>query len=177
MRRVRRIIFNGLTALSLLLCVATAGLWVRSYRCTDVVWRVGKDWDTWSVSSRWGAVTIGHREYNGLGIKVDYGWRGYCGPAHNAPPGLVRWHFCGFSGSGLAGSSAGSYPFTFKDEYISVPFWFLILLSTIPTLLHVGRARKLRHWRRVGRCMTCGYDLRATPERCPECGRVASVKT
>src|SRR5437016_451118 len=35
MKRLRRIIFNALTVLSLLLCVATTALWVRSYFFTD----------------------------------------------------------------------------------------------------------------------------------------------
>jgi hypothetical protein len=39
-RRMRRIILNALTVLSLLLCVATAGLWVRSYFVSDVLHRV-----------------------------------------------------------------------------------------------------------------------------------------
>jgi hypothetical protein len=37
-------------------------------------------------------------------------------------------------------------------------------------------ARQLRRRRRLGLCLACGFDLRRSPARCPECGAVAASK-
>ena len=54
----------------------------------------------------------------------------------------------------------------------SAPSWFLLMATaTLPTVWVVKTVRRRRRLGE-GRCRTCGYDLRATPERCPECGTV-----
>jgi hypothetical protein len=49
------------------------------------------------------------------------------------------------------------------------------LFAILPLAAAVRHVRRRRGAQRVqaGRCIGCGNDLRATPERCPECGRAS----
>ena len=47
--------------------------------------------------------------------------------------------------------------------------WLLLLTGAYPAW-RVVRAWAMRRRNREGLCRSCGYDLRATPGRCPECG-------
>jgi hypothetical protein len=54
------------------------------------------------------------------------------------------------------------------------PPLFAIATLILPTLAY--RRRLIRRVReKAGLCGFCGYDLRATPDRCPECGRIKST--
>jgi hypothetical protein len=57
----------------------------------------------------------------------------------------------------------------------NIAYWLLLLLCSVPPGLRVVSTLIRRRPPAVGCCPACGYDLRATPERCPECGRTASV--
>jgi hypothetical protein len=48
----------------------------------------------------------------------------------------------------------------------------LLVVPAARCAVLVGRRLRARSLRRRSLCGGCGYDLRATPERCPECGAV-----
>jgi hypothetical protein len=55
-------------------------------------------------------------------------------------------------------------------DFLYAPF--VLILLTLPAMCAVRTWRRFQR-ERQGHCRQCGYDLRATPERCPECGTEA----
>ena len=61
-------------------------------------------------------------------------------------------------------------------QMIAVPYWKAAAATGLLPLLNLWRIIRKRaldrRRRRIGLCPRCGYDLRATPDRCPECGKI-----
>jgi hypothetical protein len=64
----------------------------------------------------------------------------------------------------------------YVTSVVSIPDWFLVLIFLImPTMLILKRYLR-RPKKNKGLCAVCEYDLRASPDRCPECGRARGDK-
>ena len=84
-------------------------------------------------------------------------------------------HMLGFAGFAVAWEPYEHFPGRPK-RMVLVPAWGAATLTLLPPaawLYAWSRRRRRRHRRENGLCPICGYDLRASPGRCPECGAEA----
>lgn len=58
---------------------------------------------------------------------------------------------------------------------IRAPWWVLLVVGSMVPVLGISRIVRHRRNVRLGLCARCGYDLRATSGRCPECGESPAV--
>jgi hypothetical protein len=85
----------------------------------------------------------------------------------------------GFFGFAVATSEAGAVQDLPESKlvYLTAPHWFVVLACGVTGFwMLLGHAARRRRRVARGLCPVCGYDLRASPERCPECGTVAERK-
>ena len=173
--RMKRRLLNLLTALSLLLCVALCALWVRTLWRQDVVRFPGRRHNLFTTPHVVWSATAGRPYWEGPAYesyepnrKFAATFGPFFGYSRRPAPGGSRHAALGFAYLSYLQPPPNACRFT----YIAVPLWAFVALSA---LMPAERLRRRLRRRRVGTCAFCGYDLRATPGRCPECGTIAAA--
>jgi hypothetical protein len=60
---------------------------------------------------------------------------------------------------------------------LTLTLYLALIFAVPPIIATIQIIRRLRKPRQPGKCQVCGYDLRATPDRCPECGAIPAKET
>ena len=169
-----RRLFTLIALVSLALCVATVVLWVRSYRTADAVEFMyhGQRWQLVSAGGRLRADNAPELEAFVIRLvrltqEVDRAMvRARPLTSARVRPTEDGPRYAAASRE-LEALLATPRPTAQGGEVsFAIPACAMALL---PTCWLAARLRV--RWRlKPGLCLTCGYDLRATPDRCPECG-------
>jgi len=183
---MKRRLFNLLAGVSLLMCVAMIGLWVSSRRAQyDAYWSPVQDSGTtiksydFTIHSTRGRVGF----YFSSGVVPANRMLIFRSNMANAPrffcrtlpfdevlvysaPNFYLWDRFGIGVTRIP--PIGAWGFELSD-------WILVAAFALITCWAWRKNVILRRRERIGFCPTCGYDLRATPERCPECGSTPTM--
>ena len=126
---------------------------------------VGRNWRryTWIPPSIDATESMGGWEWmveaSAPGMNRRFAWTG------NALTGFVAG--AGFNVSNIDVSRPNESE---RKHAVLVPWWAVFLVTCAVAVKWLFFRERQLHWGKVGRCVACGYDLRESSERCPECG-------
>jgi hypothetical protein len=154
---MRRRLLNIFAISSAVLCVVCAVFWIRCFWRSDIVGlflvpKFGVIATSTNGTIITGLVLVEHRP------QIRFGWNSE--PRTNdLDAGIEQW--CGFAWGKLQTGMGNVY-------MLGMPFWLLIAISATGAW-GLRRLARIADFKQEC-CQHCGYDLRATPDRCPECG-------
>jgi hypothetical protein len=179
---MKRRLLNLLTVLSLLLFLITVMLWFRSFRSFDqYCWVDDATGREDEVVLLYGGVHVARVENmatlaRNARLELPTGWTATPLQSFGRAPSF-DWQF--FYGGRLVVERLRFLSFQWLTATpgttaalwsVRIPLWLPASVSAVLPALWLSK--RLRR-RRRGLCRVCGYDLRATPDRCPECGVVS----
>jgi len=200
---MRRHVLNLLTGLSLLLFIATAVMWVRSYRVWDGVGQWYRHTDAtnyggYRVETR---LVITFRGVESVDGSLGFGAYRWDQTKHSPAIFAVEWEPVpnvdrfGFDhiipaarparvafgsadtrvrgGLGFYSVTSPNWPVAGGLRAVDIPYYLVALVAAAGPAGRFAHALQRRRRGRRGLCPRCGYDVRATPGRCPECGEPA----
>lgn len=198
-------LFTIASVLSLLLCLATAVLWVRSYWRGVGVSREECDSHMLSIASSGVSIADGRVRIHRRSMQFE----GRLAYDRWAPRSLVNFSIStvpvqyrfrtllshlavrinsgrniGDEFAGLQSTANRTHPTSLiaSGKYVVstheaiVPIGYVALLLFLLGLPAIYQVRRRLLAVRPGHCAACGYDLRASTDRCPECGTPISAK-
>jgi hypothetical protein len=183
--------FYFFAAVSMLLCVAVTMIGIRSFSTTYefCLVRPLPDRSYWAQTSEYDPAIVyllfSARGELALRVRsntcVDHGVKLHVDRYHfHAIPAEFLLPPKPFGALGFYGGETpvprpqyimGGVGFRPGDSYVLLPHWTIVLLTSILPLLALMRMLK-NHSLNAGLCVKCGYDVRVTPDRCPEFGTV-----
>ena len=156
-----------LTIFSLTGLLLSVGLWGIGH-VGYLYWALGDDYEAlvWAGTCRF-RVRPPHVWQPG-GVMADAPSTVFCQAIH--PPMLMEQHIKQLGSRRLGGrlTMTGGFPGMTTH---SVPLWIpSVVFLVLGLSCMVPPAYRRRKRKKLGLCVKCGYDLRASKDRCPECG-------